>query len=45
MEGYKPKVYVQVDEKNCILCIEGGYTTPKDITWAWSITGLQYAMN
>lgn len=32
MEEYKSKVYVQVDEKNCILRIEGGYTTPADLT-------------
>ena len=26
MEGMKSKVYIKVDEKNCILCCEGGYT-------------------
>lgn len=32
MEEYKSKVYVQVDEKNRITRIEGGYTTPEDLT-------------
>lgn len=31
MEEYKSKVYVQVDEKNRITRIEGGYTTPEDL--------------
>ena len=26
------KVYVQMDEQNRILCCEGGYTTPADLT-------------
>ena len=32
MQKNTSKVYVKVDKQNRILCCEGGYTTPNDLT-------------